>query len=225
LIRTHDRIFVSLASFCRPCIRFSLLLLCAISLSAYSVLTHEAIIDGVWDQNIKPLLLQRFPQTTPEQLLETHSYAYGGCIIQDMGYHPFGNKTFSDLTHYIRTGDFVEALISESQDVNEYAFALGSLAHYSADNHGHPIAVNKTVPILFPKLRRKFGDTVTYEDDPVAHIKTEFGFDVVQVAHGLYAPQAYHDFIGFNVAKPLLERAFEKTYGITMKDVFKTLAL
>ena len=144
--------------------------------------------------------------------MQAHAYAYGGCILQDMGYYPFGSKFFSDLVHYVRTGDFVLALIRESQDLDEYAFALGALAHYAADNEGHSIAVNPSVPVAYPKLKRKYGKVVTYADDPTAHLRVEFGFDVLQVARGSYAPQAYHDFIGFQVAKPVLERAFRDTY-------------
>ncbi len=192
---------------------------------AYSVLTHEAIVDALWENPIKPLLVKQFPVATPEQLIEAHAYAYGGCIVQDMGYYPFGNKFFSDLVHYVRSADFVQSLISESQTLDEYAFALGALAHYGADNNGHPIAINRSVPDLYPKLRAKYGDTVTYEDDPTAHIKTEFGFDVLQVARGRYAPKAYHDFVGFQVAKELLDRACLKTYGLSLKDMFKALDL
>ena len=195
------------------------------TLPAYSVLTHEAIIDSSWDPSIKPLLLKRFPQATPEQLVEAHAYTYAGSIIQDMGYYPFGSKFFSDLLHYVRSGDYIVNLIRESQDLNEYAFALGSLAHYAADLNGHAIAVNQSVPIEFPKLRRKYGKVVTYEDDPTAHLEVEFGFDVLQVARGNYAPQAYHDFIGFKVSKELVERAFRDTYGLELKDVFKSLDL
>jgi len=195
------------------------------AVSGYSVLTHEAIIDTVWDTSLKPVLLKRYPDLTPEQLREAHAYAYGGAIIQDMGYYPFGSKFFSDLAHYVRSGDFIEALLRDSQDSYEYAFALGALAHYASDNEGHSIAVNRAVPLLYPKLARKYGKTVTYEDDPAAHLRTEFGFDVVQVADGKYAPEAYHDFIGFSVSKPLLERAFEDTYSVKLKDVFKSLDL
>jgi hypothetical protein len=195
------------------------------AVSGYSVLTHEAIIDTVWDTSLKPLLLKRFPDLTPEQLREAHGYAYGGAIIQDMGYYPFGSKLFSDLAHYVRSGDFVMAMLRDSQDSYEYAFALGALAHYAADNEGHAIAVNRAVPLLYPNLERKFGRTVTYEDDPAAHLKTEFGFDVVQVANGNYAPEAYHDFIGFHVSKPLLERAFEDTYSVKLEVVFRNLDL
>jgi len=190
-------------------------------LAAYSVLSHEAIIDASWPQGIRPLLLRRFPAATEDQLRQAHAYAYGGAIIQDMGYYPFGSKFFSDLAHYVRSGDFIAALIRESQDINEYAFALGSLAHYAADNEGHPIAINRTVPMMYPKLRAKYGETVTYEDNPADHLKMEFAFDVVQVARGQYKPQAYHDFIGFQVAKPLLERAFQETYCLDMNQVFK----
>jgi hypothetical protein len=192
---------------------------------AYSVLTHEAIIDSTWDQTIRPRLLARFPATTPDQLNVAHGYAYGGSIIQDMGYYPFGNRFFTDLVHYARSGDFVVNLLREARDVNEYAFAMGALAHYAADNVGHPIAVNRVVPMMYPKDRVKYGNEVTYEDDPKAHIRTEFGFDVVEVAKGRYASQAYHDFIGFKVSKPVLERAFAGTYGLQLTDIFPNLDL
>ena len=192
---------------------------------SYSVLTHEAIIDSPWGSAIKPLLLQRFPAATPDELKQAHAYAYGGCIIQDLGYYPFGSKLFSDLTHYVRSGDFVVNLIRESQDLNEYAFALGALSHYAADNNGHPMAVNRAVPMFYPKLGVKFGKLVTYADDPVAHTRTEFAFDVFQAARGRYAPAAYKSFIGFEVAKPLLDRAFEDTYGIRLEAVFMNVDL
>ncbi|MGD0299193.1 MAG: zinc dependent phospholipase C family protein [Bryobacteraceae bacterium] len=200
-------------------------LLLAPSAFSYSVLTHEAIIDSAWDTSIKGLLLKRFPDSTPEQLLEAHAYAYGGSIIQDMGYYPFGSKLFTDLTHYVRSGDFVLNLIRESQDLNEYAFSLGALAHYAADNTGHRMATNVAVPLLYPKLRTEFGSRVTYADDALSHVKTELAFDVLQVAQGHYAPESYHAFIGFQVARPLLERAFQDTYGLKLGDVFKRVSL
>ena len=183
---------------------------------AYSVLSHEAIIDAVWATNIRPLLLQRFPNATPDQLRQAHAYAYGGAIIQDMGYYPYGSKFFSDLTHYVRSGDFIEALLRDAKDLNEYAFAVGSMSHYAADNDGHRLAVNRAVPLLYPELRKKYGDVVTYEDQPLAHVKAEFGFDVLEVAKQRYAPDAYHDFVGFEVAQPLLDRAFKETYGLEL---------
>jgi hypothetical protein len=187
---------------------------------AYSVLTHEAIVDTVWETHIRPLLLKRFPKSTPDDLRKAHAYAYGGAIIQDIGYYPHGNKFFSDLTHYIRSGDFIEALLRDSQDLNEYAFAVGAMAHYAADNSGHRLATNLAVPMLYPKLKKKYGNVVTYEDDRLAHVKTEFGFDVLEVAKQRYAPDSYHDFIGFEVALPLVERAFRETYGLELNSVF-----
>ncbi len=197
----------------------------ALPLHAYSVLTHEAIIDSAWEANIKPLLLKRFPASTPDDLRKAHAYAYGGCIIQDMGYYPFGSHFFSDLLHYVRSGDFVVNEIAASQDLDEYAFALGSLAHYAADNNGHAIAVNPSVGVEYPKLEAEYGRVVTYAENPTAHLRVEFGFDVLQVGRGNYAPQSYHDFIGFETSKDLLERAFLATYGIELKDVFKDLDL
>lgn len=186
---------------------------------AYSVLTHETIIDAAWETDIQPLLLKRFPQSTPEDLRKAHAYAYGGAIIQDMGYYPHGNKFFSDLAHYVRSGDFIGALLRDAQDLNEYAFAIGALAHYASDNNGHRLATNLAVPLLYPKLKRRFGNTVTYEDDPTAHVKTEFGFEVLEVAKERYAPDSYHSFIGFEVSLPLLERAFCETYGLELNSV------
>ncbi|HKN60283.1 MAG TPA: zinc dependent phospholipase C family protein [Candidatus Acidoferrales bacterium] len=197
----------------------------ATNCSGYAVLSHEAIIDSAWDVAIKPALLQRFPNATPDELKAAHAYAYGGCVIQDMGYYPFGNKLFSDLLHYVRTGDFIEALLRDSQDINDYAFALGAMAHYAADNNGHRMAVNLSVPMLYPKLKKKFGDVVTYDENPAAHLKTEFGFDVIQIARGRYAPDDYRDHIGFEVAKPLLQKAFEETYALKLDSMFTSYDL
>jgi hypothetical protein len=186
--------------------------------SAYSVLTHEEIVDLLWADEIRPLLLKRYPGLTEEQITEAHAYAYGGAVIQDLGYYPFGSAEFSNLVHYVRSGDFVRELLLESQDVNEYAFALGALSHYASDIAGHP-AVNQAVAIEYPKLRAKYGKSVRYAQDRTAHLKTEFGFDTVQVAKNRYASQQYHDFIGFQVSKPLLERVFPVVYGMQLKNV------
>lgn len=199
------------------------LLITAVPTRAYSVLTHEEIVDLTWNE-MRALLRERFPSATPEQMKTAHAYAYGGCVIQDMGYYPFGSRPYSDLVHYVRSGDFVLAMLTQAQDLNEYAFALGALAHYAADAHGHP-AVNHAVALMFPKLRARYGESVTYADDAKAHVRVEFGFDVAQVAKGRYAPDSYHDFIGFEVSKPLLERAFESTYGVKLADVFGSLDL
>ena len=193
-------------------------LICGGSSSAYSVLTHEEIVDLLWTDEVRPLLLKRYPQLTEDQIKEAHAYAYGGAVIQDLGYYPFGTKEFSDLVHYVRSGDFVRELLLESQDVDEYAFALGALSHYASDIAGHP-AVNQSVAIEYPKLRAKFGKSVRYAQDKTAHLKIEFGFDTAQVAKNRYASQQYHDFIGFQVSKPLLERAFPVVYGMQLKDV------
>lgn len=187
-------------------------------LSAYPVLTHEEIVDLAWPTEIRPLLLRRFPSLTDDQIKEAHAYAYGGSVIQDLGYYPFGNKEFSDLVHYVRTGDFVLELIRQSQDADEYAFALGALSHYVADINGHP-AVNEAVSLRYPKLRAEYGSSVRYAQDKTAHLKVEFGFDTLQVAKNRYAPEQYHDFIGFLVALPLLERTFPVIYGLELKDV------
>jgi Zinc dependent phospholipase C len=192
--------------------------------SGYSVLTHEQVVDLMWEDRLQPLLLKRFPGASEEDLRKAHAYAYGGSLLQDMGYYPFGSKFFSDLVHYVRTGDFVEALLHDASDLNEYAFALGALSHYSSDNSGHP-TINRVVALEFPKLRRKYGNTVTYADDPKQHIRTEFGFDMVQVAKNRYTSDRYHDMIGFEIAKPLLERAFQETYGLRLEDVFGSVDL
>lgn len=202
----------------RTAIALALLVGLPAGCGAFSVLTHEQVVDLLWKDDIEPLLKKRFPTANPDDLKKAHAFAYGGSLIQDMGYYPFGNKFFSDLTHYVRSGDFIVNLINESSDLNEYAFALGALAHYSSDNIGHP-AVNESVAMLFPKLRAKYGNTVTYADNPKAHIRTEFGFDVTQVAKNRYTSDRYHDFIGFEISKPVMERAFLDTYGVPLNMV------
>src|SRR5439155_19915422 len=187
--------------------------------SAYSVLSHQAIIDSAWEDGLKPALLAKFPNATPEELSAAQAYAYGGAIIQDLGYYPYGSHFFSDLTHYVRSGDFILALLHDANDIYEYGFALGAMAHYAADNNGHRIGTNRAVPLLYPHLKKKYGDSVTYEQDKLAHTKTEFGFDVLEVARERFAPDSYHDFIGFEVAQGLLERAFQETYVLDLKSV------
>jgi len=215
--RNHMRCF-SVLSIARALIVAALLVSSARECHSYSVLSHEEVVDLAWKDNIRPLLLRRFPNASPDDLRKAHAFAYGGSLVQDMGYYPFGNKYFSDLTHYVRSGDFIVNLVHEASDLDEYAFALGALAHYSADNKGHP-TINRAVAIEFPKLRQKFGSEVTYEDNPKAHIRTEFGFDVTQVAKNRYTSDRFHDFIGFEVSKPVLERAFQDTYGMPLLQV------
>jgi hypothetical protein len=183
---------------------------------AYGVLSHLAVVDAAWDGAIVPALERRYPGLGPEDLRRAHAFAYGGALAQDMGYYPGGSRELGDLMHYVRSADFVRSLADESHDANEYAFAMGALAHFLADSEGHPRGVNRVVPLTFPKLRRKFGDVVTYEQDPKAHLRVEFGFDVVQVARGLYPSEDYRRFIGFEVPLPLLSRAVRRTYGVDL---------
>jgi hypothetical protein len=192
---------------------------CARNIAAYSVLTHEELIDLAWNDSIRPLLLARFPGATNAQLREAHAYAYGGCAIQDMGYYPFGNKFFSDLAHYVRTGDFIIWLLRSASTINEYAFAVGALSHYLGDSIGHLEAVNPATGVEFPKLRRKFGRVVTYGDSPHGHIRTEFAFDVDELTDEAFAPPAYLRSIGFQVPRKFLERAFLNTYGFDVHEL------
>jgi Zinc dependent phospholipase C len=203
----------------RLLVTVGIFLVCNTAMS-YSVLTHEFIIDSLWNDQITPVLLSKFPDATPDELKEAHAYAYGGSVIQDLGYYPFGQEYFSDLTHYVRTGDFVVNLLSEASNVQEYAFALGALAHYSSDLRGHP-AVNRAVALTYPELESKYGPEVTYEENHSAHLSVEFGFDVYQVAMNRFSFNDYHDFIGFEVAKSLLQRAFIRTYGIPLQKAIR----
>jgi zinc dependent phospholipase C len=202
------------------CIALAGALLLPRSAAGYSVLSHESSIDALWDSHIRPLLLAKYPGTTADALHDARAYAYGGSVIQDLGYFPFGSRFFTNLLHYVKTGDFVETLLRDAGDVDELAFAIGALCHYASDTEGHAIAVNRAVPLMYPKLQRKFGDSVPYEKAPKEHVLVEFAFDVLLVAHGGYKLEALHDFIGFKVSTPLLERAFRETYGLEMKDLF-----
>ncbi len=166
------------------------------------------------------MLLKKYPNATTDDIKKAHAYAYGGCLVADMGYMPFGQPYFTDLLHYVRSGDFVTALVTESQNLNEYAFALGAVSHYMADKYGHSLATNQSVPLANPDLKARFGDVVTYADDHTSHSRMELAYDVIQTAKGHYATIEYHDFIGFSMAKPVLERAFLKTYGQDLNVLF-----
>ena len=212
---------------CRFCMKLLLLRILGVLLGgllarpaqAYSVLTHQANIDSCWVPCLRPALERRFPGGSADELREAKAYAYGGSIMQDMGYYPFGSPLFTNLAHYVRSGDFVSNLLQDAHNRQEYAFALGALAHYAADIYGHEMGINRSVPLLFPELGQQYGPVVTYEDDKVAHGRTEFAFDVLQLAAGRYRPEAYHDFIGFKVSKDLLARAFNQTYGLQLKEI------
>ena len=192
---------------------------------AYSILSHQAIVDAAWKTTILPELLKKYPASTDSLLKVAHAYAYGGSVAADMGYFPFGSTFYSDLVHYVRSGDFIISLLDESKELNEYAFALAFISHYIGDKYGHSMATNKITPLLYPKVKKKYGNVVTYEQDKTAHARTEFGFDVLQLARGSYESQAYHDFIGFQISKSLLERSFMKTYGLDINDVFGNFSL
>ena len=67
--------------------------------NAYSILTHEALIDVNWEKVLLPLLKQKYPGSTDLELKEAHAYAYGGAVVPDMGYFPRGSKLFTNLIH------------------------------------------------------------------------------------------------------------------------------
>lgn len=186
---------------------------------AYSVLTHQELIDLAWNGTIRPLLLEKFPGATEDELRVAHAYAYGGSAIQDMGYYPFGKAFFSNLTHYVRTGDFIAWLFRNAHTIDEYAFAIGALSHYLGDSIGHSQAINLATGVEFPKLRDKYGDSVSYDQGPHAHIRTEFAFDVDELTDAAFAPPAYMRHIGFKVPREFLERAFASTYGFDVHEL------
>lgn len=191
------------------------------SSSGFGVLSHQAIIDALWESSILPLLKAKYPTSTAEQIKDARAYAYGGTVAPDMGYYPFGSNFFTNLVHYVRSGDMITSLLRNANTINEYAFAIGFMSHYYADNYGHPIATNKSVPIVYPKLGRKHGNEVTYADDKISHMRMEFGFDVLQVAKGNFATEKFHEIIGFKVDTSVLARAFLETYGLDLNKVFK----
>ena len=203
------------------CLVIVLMFFVPVKTYSIGVLTHEAIIDAEWDSVLMPFLKQKFASATDSEFIVARAYAYGGAVTPDMGYYPFGSPLFTDLIHYVRSGDITEALLKDADSLNDFAFALGFLSHYYADIFGHPLATNRSVPIVYPDMEKKFGNVVTYADDHTSHIRMEFGFDVLQVAKGNYASKSYHDFIGFKVDTLLLAKAFKETYGLDLDEVFK----
>ena len=206
-----------------------LILLLVVNISHFSfgfaLLSHQAIIDTTWKKSIKPLLIKKYPSANETQLNDAYSYLYGGALMPDIGYSPFGSLMFTNLMHYVRTGDFISTILEEAKDINEYAFGLGLLCHYQADKYGHSEGTNLAVPILFPELKKEFGNVVSYEHGRTEHTRVEFGFDVIQTANGNYDLEARQRFVAFKISEPVLERAFKKTYGLELRDVFKSLPL
>ena len=198
---------------------FASLLLLSRQVDAYSVLSHEQLIDLAWKPSIVPVLLRHYPGLKPEQLDEAHAYAYGGSAIQDLGYYPSGNQFFSNLTHYVRSGDFVERLMANARTPDELAFAIGALSHYVGDTIGHSVAVNPSVADEFPKLGQRYGPSVAYDENPHAHVRAEFAFDIDQVSKHRFAPSAYLRHIGLKVSSDLLERSFYDTYGLDLTAI------
>lgn len=190
------------------------------SSQAFSVLAHQAIVDQAWDHTILPEVRRQFPDASEQDLNEAHAYARGGSHLPDLGYFPLGSHLFSDLLHYVCTGDFITRLLNEASSANEYAFALGMLAHYEADVIGHAEATNLAVPLIYPKLAQQYGEDVTYADSPSAHLETEFRFDVLQAAHRHDIPGLFEHSIEFKVPQEFLEKVFRETYGLELRDLF-----
>jgi hypothetical protein len=188
---------------------------------AFSVLAHQAIVDQAWDGTLVPAVRKRFPTATQQELEDAHGYARGGSHLPDLGYFPLGSHLFTDLLHYVRTGDFYERAVKEAGTPQEYAFALGMLAHYEADTIGHPEGTNRAVPIIYPKLAEKYGASATYADSPSAHLETEFRFDILQVAHRHEVPKLFEHSVEFKVPRDFLERVFQETYGFKLDDLFE----
>ncbi len=188
-------------------------------LLAYSVQTHEELIDLNWKGTIRPFLLARFPNASAAELELAHAYAFGGCAIQDLGYYPFSNQFFSNLTHYVRSAEFIRSLFRQAKNPNELAFAIGALSHYVGDSIGHSQAVNAAVAIEFPQLARKYGPLVTYDENPHAHVRTEFAFDVNEISKHRMAPSAYLQHVGLKVPSALLAKAFSETYGLDFEQI------
>jgi len=188
--------------------------------AAYGVFAHEAIVDAAWEKTIVPLLKQKYPVSTDSELVLAHAYAYGGAVAPDMGYYPKGSRFFTNLVHYVRSGDMAEALLRDAQTLNQYAFALGFLSHYEADNYGHPLGTNRSVTLVYTKLLSEYGNNITYAQNKIAHVRMEFGFDVLEIAKGNYASQSYRNLIGFKVDTTVLSRAFTETYGLDINEVY-----
>jgi hypothetical protein len=203
----------------RGIIALALCLLIPASSYPYSFQTHEQLVDLTWTDTIEPLLKRRFPGITEPSLLVAHGYAYGGSAIQDLGYYPFANQFFSDLTHYVRSADFVQSLFRHARNANELAFAIGALSHYIGDTIGHSEAINPAVAIEFPNLRKKFGPSVSYAQNHHAHVRTEFAFDVNEASKRHLAPLAYLRHAGLRIPYRLLAQSFLETYGLELRSI------
>ncbi len=189
---------------------------------AFSVLAHQGIVDSAWNDSVAPEIRRRFPQASDDELEQARAFAYGGSHVADLGYFPLGSKLFTGLVHYERTGQFIRALLTSATNADEYAFALGALEHWVGDSVGHPEATNRAVAVIYPKLRKKYGDSVTYAEDHSAHLTTEFRFDVFQMSRSKQTRDLFRHSLEFEVPQRVLNAAFERTYGLPLDDIFES---
>ena len=183
---------------------------------AYSLLTHEQLIDLTWQDSIVPLLLSRYPNLTPAQLDEARAYAYGGCVIQDIGYYPFGDAVFLQPHPLHALAAILSSTSSAMQRMpTSWPSPSARSPTTSATPSATPQATNRAVPVEFPKLGAQYGPVVNYAEGQHQHVQTEFAFDIDQIAHHRLAPLHYLRHIGLRVPVQQLSDSFYQTYGMS----------
>jgi len=119
-------------------------------------------------------ILQRWETTGEGPFPVTNSEVrrafLAGCLGPDMGMFPGGESLFSDLAHYVRSGELARAMIRCATSDTSRAFAWGWATHVLADALIHPF-----INVAAGDVRGR--ETLTYADDPGLHLVVEIGAD------------------------------------------------
>jgi len=113
-----------------------------------------------------------------------------GAIVSDIGYITASTEQFSDLMHYIGTGNYLDNLVAITcekygNDPAMVAFLAGMRSHYWADRVGHHEGTNVAVAMLSDTNRDKALTRVVYEQDIAMHKRLELGaFSAYDLRHG-----------------------------------------
>jgi len=166
--------------------------------------------------HINALLLKKIPAGKPRRIEQAQAYAYGGAIIQDSWLLPIRQPLFK-RPHAFTSAAAIssKALLARRQGCPRVRFSPSVRSRItlrtttviaSAPTEPFPICYRPPEEIR----RQRFVLRTT----GWRHVKTDLVSTSTKSAER-YAPDSYHDFIGFEVSRPVFEQAFRETYALS----------
>ena len=127
---------------------------------------------------------------------------YCGALAPDMGMLPGSDRLFTDLAHYLKTGELARCLVSKANSAIETAYAWGWVTHVLADAGLHP-AIN-----------RASGDH-SWAESPTSHMRVEFGLDFQRLGD---QPSLGGARVRSTPGPSLLASAYMEVYGLQVDE-------